>query len=82
MITTNNGDAGRAPTEYRRHITALEACARKLERGDLDPQEALDVYREAEEHYQAADAVLREVEHEFTRIQREREAEARGGNET
>jgi len=79
MITTANPAADRDPTQYRRHIEALEECARRLEQADLDPSAALDLYRQAEGHYLAADSILRDVEAEVTRIQRERDSEGRGG---
>lgn len=59
----------RPETDYRRHMRALEECARKLEGMDLDPQEALAVCREAEEHYGAVDRLLSEVERDVDEIQ-------------
>lgn len=61
MIVPGEQNA-RPETEYRRHMRALEECARKLEETDLDPQEALAVCREAEEHYAALDRLLTGVE--------------------
>jgi exonuclease VII small subunit len=65
---------GSGETEYRRHMRALEECARKLESMDLDPQEALGVCRAAEEHYAAVDRLLAEVEREVDEIQAARGA--------
>lgn len=56
-------------TEYRRHVRALEECARRLEEMDLDPQEALAIFREAEAHYRAVDLLLKEVEREVDELQ-------------
>jgi exonuclease VII small subunit len=70
-MTTPDSNGRPTNTDYRRHTRALEVCAQRLERGDLDPQEALEVYREAEEHYQAADRILRDVERAIARPQQE-----------
>lgn len=56
-------------TEYHRHLRALETLATQLERQDLDPQEALGVYRKAAEHYHALDAILRQVEKEVEKLE-------------
>lgn len=58
-------------TEYRLHMRALEECARTLEAMDLDPQEALAVCREAEEHYRAVDRLLAEVEREVDELRQD-----------
>jgi len=63
-----------AETEYRRHMRALEECARKLESLELDPQEALAICRAAEEHYRAVDLLLSAVEHEIDQLRAESEA--------
>ena len=60
-------------SEYRHHMQGLEACATRLEDGSLDPQEALAVYREAQEHYRAVDKILSSVEHEIDLIQKDRD---------
>ena len=67
MITDREND--REESDYQRHMRALEACADRLEDGALDPQEALAVYRQAQEHYKAVDEILRTVEDEIDRIQ-------------
>jgi exonuclease VII small subunit len=64
MIARGEQNEG-SETDYRRHMRALEECARKLEAMDLDPQEALAVCRQAEEHYMAVDRLLTEVEQEI-----------------
>lgn len=64
----------RPETDYRRHMRALEECARKLEEMDLDPEEALAICREAEDHYQEVDRLLTTVEREVDDIQGNRSA--------
>lgn len=59
---------GRTDSEYQRHMRALEECATRLEGGGLDPQEALDTYREAQTHYEAVDRILAAVEDEISEI--------------
>lgn len=71
MIARNDQN-GRPETEYRRHMRSLEDCARRLESMDLDPQEALAVCREAEEHYRAVDRLLTEVEREVDGLRGDR----------
>lgn len=56
-------------TDYHRHLHRLEALATQLERQDLDPQQALEVYREAAEHYHALDTILRQVETEVEKLE-------------
>lgn len=51
-------------TDYHRHLRMLEGLANQLERQDLDPQQALEVYRRAVQHYRALDSILKEVERE------------------
>lgn len=65
-MTTERSASGheQGVTDYRRHLRRLEALAGQLERQDLDPQQALEVYREAAEHYHALDAILTQVEKE------------------
>lgn len=65
-------DNERPESEYQRHMRGLEECANQLEDGTLDPQEALAVYRQAQEHYQAVDEILGSVEDEIDRIQKDR----------
>lgn len=66
-------ESERAESDYQRHMRELEECATRLEDAALDPQEALAVYRQAQEHYQAVDAILGSVEDEIERIQKDRE---------
>jgi exonuclease VII small subunit len=64
MITVTNGNS--APdTDFATHMAALERLRRELESGDLDPVEALERCREAEEHYRAVDTILTGVEREL-----------------
>lgn len=74
MSTQHPGDP--SESEYRRHMRALEECATRLENGGLDPQEALETYREAQTHHQAVDRMLAAVEAEVSRI---REEDGRSG---
>jgi exonuclease VII small subunit len=69
MITTSqNGDDHRS--EYRRHMEALDALARRLEQDDLDPDEAVGVCRTAEAHYEALDRILSHAEGELADIRK------------
>lgn len=61
---TRNG----TDSEYRKHLRALEHGAAQLERGDLDPEQALEVYREALRRYEAALTILNTVAEEFRRV--------------
>jgi exonuclease VII small subunit len=67
-IATGNGRQAQ-PTEFSIHMEALERLRRRLEGGDLDPLEALALCREAEEHYQAIDAILTRAEREIELLQ-------------
>jgi exonuclease VII small subunit len=66
-------------SEYRRNVRALELAAAQLERGDLDPEQALEVYREALRRYEAAMAILNTVAEEFSRIEMTKEDENNTG---
>lgn len=68
--TSSNHPSG-GQTEYRQHMSALEALADTLEQEDLDPEEALTAFREADEHYRAVDAILTRVEQEIDDLHRE-----------
>ena len=69
MITTiTNGNSAPA-TSFGAHMEALERLRCELESGDLDPVEALERCREAEEHYRAVDEILTEVERELEDMQ-------------
>lgn len=61
---TRNG----SDSEYRKHVRALELAAAQLERGDLDPEQALEVYRDALGRYEAAMTILNSVAEEFARV--------------
>ena len=63
--TVRNG----TDSEYRKHVRALEHAAAQLERGDLDPEQALEVYRGALQRYEAALSILNEVSEEFRRAE-------------
>lgn len=69
--TTNGSNPDTGQTEYRRHMNALETLAETLERDDLDPEQALAAFREADEHYRAVDAVLSRVEREIEDLHRD-----------
>lgn len=72
----NKSNPHSGQTEYRHHMNALEALAKKLEREDLDPEEALAAFREADGHYRAVDTILTRVEREIEDLHRdEREGE-------
>ena len=75
MIAPGEQNAPRE-TDYRRHMRALEECARKLENMDLDPPEALAVCRQADEHYTAVDRILTGVERELDELRRDRTSRA------
>lgn len=69
IATAMNGQQTKG-TEFSAHMAALERLRRELESGDLDPIEALECCREAEEHYRAVDAILTRVERELEEMQR------------
>lgn len=56
-------------SEYRKHVRALELAAAQLERGDLDPEQALEVYRNALRRYEEAMAILNSVAEQFRRVE-------------
>lgn len=62
--TARNG----TDSEYRKHVRALEHAAAQLERGDLDPEQALEVYQEALRRYESALGILNTVAEEFRRV--------------
>lgn len=62
MMTKAMNDASAPVTEFSTHMAALDRLRRELESGDLDPAEALERCREAEERYRAVDAILTTVE--------------------
>jgi len=64
-MATRNG----SESEYRKHLRALEHAAAQLERGDLDPEQALEVYRDALRRYEAATAILNTVAEEFRKVE-------------
>jgi exonuclease VII small subunit len=67
--TADNGREG-SGTEFTNRMAALERLRRELESGDLDPLEALERCREAEQHYRAVDAILTRVEREINEMHR------------
>lgn len=69
MITTPTNAKSPPATEFAMHMAALERLRRELEGGDLDPVQALDRCREAEQHYHAVDAILTRVEQELDEMQ-------------
>ncbi len=64
-LATRNG----SQSEYRTHLRALEHAAAQLERGDLDPEQALEVYRDALRRYEAARVILDAVAEAFVRVE-------------
>jgi exonuclease VII small subunit len=56
MIQRANNNGGES--EYRRHSRELQRLTEQLERGDLDPLEALAAYRQAEEHFGALERIV------------------------
>lgn len=68
MVTTADDGKIRNSTDFTGHMTALERLRREVEAGDLDPVQALDRCREAEQHYRAVDAILNRVEVELEKM--------------
>lgn len=70
MITTITNASSEPATSFTTHMEALDRLRCELESGDLDPVEALERCREAEEHYRAVDEILTEVERELDEMQK------------
>jgi exonuclease VII small subunit len=69
MITlSKNANQDTAET-FGEHMAALERLRKSLERGDLDPMEALAMCRLADAHYEAVDVILARVETEIEQMQ-------------
>lgn len=65
MSEVDSVNSSTGQTEYRQHMNRLEELAEILERNDLDPEEALAAFREADQHYRAVDTILTRVEREI-----------------
>lgn len=68
MSDRNGGDPAGTESGFRDHLTALEEAADQLERDDLDPEQALRVFKVALRHHQAADEILNRVQEEFAEL--------------
>jgi exonuclease VII small subunit len=68
MIASATGQPD-GPSEFRRHMEALERLVREVEKGDLDPEEILERCERAEGHYRALDTILTRVEHAAAELQ-------------
>lgn len=68
IMPPEHSSQGTAVT-FGEHMAALERLRKLLERGDLDPVEALAMCREADAHYRAVDVILARVETEIEHMQ-------------
>lgn len=55
-------------SSFLQHLEALERAADQLERADLDPEQALKVFKVALRHHRAAEAILGGVQDEFNEL--------------
>ena len=69
MINTSVNGRPAPETNFAAHMAALEQLRRELEAGELDPAEAVERCRMAEQHYRALETILTRAEQEIEELQ-------------